>query len=576
MKIDVNENLVKTWRDQIRAALVASAGRSNMGKWIEENTADPRNPLKNWSFSGHEWQKGLLSCEKNDISVEKAAQIGCSEVTLRMALGVAVTQSAATLIYVLPTSGFNRKFVGSRVDPVIEQSRTLLGLLNRNINNLELKQIGNSFIHFAGASQTTQAISTPATCLLVDEFNFCDFNVVSSFSSRLEHCKPGEDFRVYFSTPTLPGFGISERYEKGDQRVYMVKHDKCGQWVEVVPWVDIVIPWHDGTLMTFTKRDLEGGNAEEAWVRCPSCRGEISHGNLADPEKREWVEKVPSARRASFRVTPLDCPVINPVEKIVRKVEHYQVHRDFLNYGLGLATQNAESMILPDAMERAKRLVPVGPLEGASGCVMGVDVGVVSHLVVGKRVGKSLKILWLERIRQDGENTLKNVVLERMKQYGVARLVIDAMPDISVPRALVAESWLGRVLAAYFVTGFGPKTLSLSEVDEEDGVIKIARTRAFDEMVREINTGGVEFLRDHPELELFIAHLSRLRRVTEEGLEGQEKAKWVSTSDENHYALATLYAFMASRSIEDNDAFALPYGALFGGKVINKIKLRVV
>lgn len=577
MKISANENLVQTWRDQIRSALVASGGRYNSVKWIEENTADPRDPLKKWSFSGHEWQKGLLSCDKNDISIEKAAQTGCSEVALRMALGLVVVQSAATLIYVLPSAGFNRKFVGSRVDPVIDNSRTLRGLINRNIDNLELKQIGNSFIHFAGASKTTQAISTPATIILVDEFNFCDFEVVSSFASRLEHCRPGEDLRVYFSTPTLPGFGISERYSKGDQRVYMVRHDKCGRWVEVTPWQDIVVPGYDGTLATFTKRDLTllNDDVDRAWVRCQVCGEEISHANLAEPEKRQWVEKVPSARKASFRVTPLDCPEINPVEKIVRKVEQYSLHKDFLNYGLGLAAQDSESMVLPEAMERARKEVPVGPLEGASGCVMGVDVGVVSHIVIGKPVGNSLKILWLERVRQDGENTLQLVVEERMKQYGVLRVVVDAQPDISVPRALVANAWMGQVLAAYFVTGAGPRTLDLCSVDVEEGVIKIARTRAFDEMVREINSNGVGLLKEHYELDLFLQHLGRLRKVTGEGIDGQDRSRWISTSDEDHYALAMLYMFIAAKSLEEQNLFVMPPEVL-SGKMINRIRLQTV
>lgn len=576
MRIDANSDLVRTWKGQLRAALVASGGRENMAQWIEENTAHPRNPLKSWSFVAHEWQLGVLACQKNDTTVKKAAQTGCSELALRAALGLAVTRPSTTLIYVLPSAGFNNKFVGSRVDPVIDQSPALRGLINRQIDNLELKQIGSSFIHFAGASRTQQAISTPASTLLVDEYNFCDPDVVSSFSSRLEHCAPGEDLRWYFSTPTLPGYGISDRYEKGDQQVYLVRHDVCGEWVEVTPWDDIVVPGFDGVLRTFTKRDLEAlqGGEEHAWVKCPSCGGVITHENLADPEKRQWVAKFPDRRKASFLVTPLDCPVVNPTTKIVRKVEHYPLHKDFLNYGLGLETQNAECMVLPEALERARTLAAVSPMEGGTGLVFGLDVGIVSHLVVGKRENGVLRVVWLERIRQDGENSLLLTMLQRLKQFGVVRGVVDAMPDISVPRALVANSWMGQVLAAYFVTGLGPKTLDLSSINEEDGTIKIARTRAIDEMVREINSGGVHFPSEHPELGLFMQHLLRLRRVSEPGLEGQEKAKWISTSDEDHFALAMLYCYMAARSMSDDKNFSLPIGVISGSNLISRLRLK--
>lgn len=550
-----------------------------MARWIAENTRDPKNPLRNWSYLNHEWQLGVLDCEKNLIAVQKSAQVGCSELIVRLLIGVSTVSGPVNCIYVLPSAGFARKFVASRVDPVIKNSPIVRSLVSRETNNLEIKQIGDSFVFFGGAQNESQSISTPASVLLIDELNFCLPSILSVYSSRLEHCLPGEDYRVRFSTPTLPGFGISKLLEDGDYRQYLCRHDGCGQWVSLSPWADIVVPGFPGALIDFTKRDAESPevHVKQAWVKCPSCGDPIGQENLANPEKRIWVAKYPARDEASFQVTPLDCPVINPPAKIAGKVKTYSRHVDFLNYGLGTPASDAESMVLLDALERGRVEAAVNPNVGATGTLMGVDVGTVSHLVVGKAVGGRLRTIWAERILQTGENVLQETIKTRMKQFGTTRLVIDSQPDLTVPRAMVSWGWMGQVLASYFVTGGGPKTLDLMTVDEEQGVVKVARTRTFDEFVKDLNNNTILLLREHPEIELIISHLSKLRRIKgEDEADGQIKARWVSTDDEDHYAFALLYLYVAHRSMDSASAYSTGAAAVLASKLISRARLRVV
>jgi len=575
--IKADHKLILSWADQICAGLTASKGRTGMGEWLEDNTAHPADSQRRWSWADHEWMKSVISCPKNHISIEKSAQVGASELTVRWILGLAITTKVTGIIYTLPTAAYMRSFVASRVDPVIRASPLLRSLTSADANNLSTKEINGTFLHFYGASKVGLAISTPAQVLVADEINHCNQGVLSTFQSRLGHCKPGEDLRISFSTPTLPGFGVSKLYAEGDGHAYLCKHDVCGDWVEIVPWNDIMIPGFDGNLLTLTPRDLEDVRVRPAasYVKCPHCGDKISQGNLEDPRKRRWVAKFPDREEASFRVTPLDCAAVNPPAKIVGRVKEYGDQQNFLNYGLGLPASNALSMILVETLDRLCTEGFVPPNVGANGCVMGVDVGKTSHLVIGKQVGGVFKLLWLERIVQTGEDTLYETVKERMAQFGVARLVIDSQPDLSTPLKLIENSWAGNVLASYFVGGAGPRTLDLYTVDEDSGVIKIARTRAIDHMVRELNGGKARLLRDHPEMSTFINHVSKLRRVEGEEVDGQVKGKWVSTDSEDHYAFALLYCMCAAHSL-GMGVVNLPGEVFSGKKIFSRVKLRLV
>lgn len=576
-----NENLLKTWAARLRGAVLASTGVDSVDKWLINNTSSPSDPEQPFSFFEHEWQLGVFQAlkDKNHLAIEKSAQVGASEVSARMALALPMVKGKAiNLIYALPSAGFSRKFVGSRVDPIIRNSPLLRGELRDDFNNLEVKGLGDSFVFFAGASVENQAISTPCQVLIVDEYNFCDTGVLSVFASRLLHCKPGEETVVNLSTPTLPAYGISKLYEEGDKRSYLLRHDECGKWVEVRPETDIVVPGWEGNLLTLTRKELEqsqGVEVGKAWVRCRECGGEVYLSNLVDADKRQWVAEFPERERASFHVSPLDCAAINPPGKIAGGVRDFSRQVDYLNYRLGVAAASSDAMLSVEALERARREVTIHPNVGASGCVMGVDVGKVSHLVVGKKVDGKFSVVWIERVLQDGEGSLQRTIRERMGQFGVSRLVIDSQPDLSVPRELIGGTWAGRVLASYFVTGAGPRSVDLLTVDEKDGVVKINRTRMIDELVRELNNGDVRLLESHADGEMFIRHLMQLRRIEEAGLEGVNKARWISVSDSDHYFFALLYAFAAAHSLDVDGGYA-SRESLDMARLISKVKLRLV
>jgi hypothetical protein len=573
--LPLNEKLIRSFKTQIRGALLAGGGRRNIPQWLVENTTHPRDAYKPWSFAAHEYQLGILSSQSNLLAIQKAAQIGASELSVRLALGLAVTEQGTTIIYSLPTAGFARRFVAARVGTIIDNS-SLLKAMASSIDNLEMKKLGSSFIYFVGAQKDSQAISIPASIVINDEYDFSDQQVLGVFESRLGHCAPGEERKIRFSTPTIPGVFINKLFLDGTQKYYMVRHHQCGQWTELLPERDVIVPGTDHLLSTLTRRDLEDPRIDPkgAWVMCPSCGGVISQENLADPDSRQWVAKFPDRAADSFRVTPLDVPTINPPEKIVKRINEFPLFSDYMNFVLGAPCASADNSILLDVVEQGCTVQSVHPNNGAGGCVMGLDVGRISWLTVGKEINGRLHLIWLERILQDGDNNLEKTVLERMRQFGVIRLVGDAQPDLTVMRSIISQSYVGQAYAAYFITGAGAKNLKFFELDEEDGTAKITRTRFIDEMVKDINSGRLSYPREHPDLVTFKQHLGAMKRVRKEDSEGGERASWVSTGDD-HFFFSLVYLYLAYTSVREGMVGTVP-GMFTGHKVFSKIRLRVV
>jgi len=568
--------LLNMFGDRTRTSILRSSGRQNLAFWIEKNTTDPFNPSRPWSFDKHEYQKGILGSSKPHTVIRKAAQAGVSELAVRTALGLCSLYSGTNFIYVLPSLMFARKFSVSRIDPVIQNSEVLSSVVSKDVDSSEIKRIGDSFLFVGGAQKQSQAISIPAKGLFRDEHDFCDPQVLTTFESRLGHNAPGEEIIFDFSTPTVPGYGISKLYERGDKSCYFCLHEKCGQWVEVDPATSIVLPGFDQPLNMLHKSDLSNPlvKPNEAWVKCPHCGGEITLANLADPESRAWVPEFPDRDIASFYVSPLDVPTINPPSKVVKRIESYETTSDWINFALGTPFASAENKIVEEAFEKALRGQVVYPRDGAANyTVMGMDIGKMSHLLVGREVEGKLHVIWAERIRQTDDNELCSRYLQIQRQYGAVKGVIDAAPDLTVPKMAIARSLVGQVWGSYFVQGRGPSSLGFFSLDEIDQVVKIYRTRIMDEVVRLFNKGDIILPREHPDLPILRKHLLAMNRIRKDDVEGNEKAVWISDGDD-HYFLALVY-LVAAKMMTETLSNVIPLNLLKGNGIVNKVKMKV-
>lgn len=574
MQIDLD--LFDSLLDLVETAASTAGGRNNLSKWIETNTSDPLNPRKPWSFKDHEFQYDIVNSKHPQTYIRKASQIGVSEIMVRIVMALLAKIPGRHAIYTLPDAGFARKFAGSRFDPVIAASTRLQKLIDKDLNNNEIKKFASSYLYISGSQKESQSISVPASMLFFDEVAYSNQEVLGTYHSRLGHLKQGEEIVYGFSTPLLPNSDIDALFQSGTADEYMCYHDKCNQWVVLDPLLHIRIPDCPSPFELITKEDVNKIDPSQAYVECPHCKQEITTSNLTDPTRRAWVPAHPDRQNRSFNANFLVLPSSRTPERVIRDRKNYRSTSKWLCFAVGVPAETGDFRFSQEAIDRCFQTTPISPTQASItppiNTVIGMDVGKTGHLIIARKSSQYLEILHTEQPKQDEDNNLALTYAQRYRQYRARQGVIDAMPEITVPTKAQAMTPYNATWAAYFTRGQGKTNLDFIEKKENDGVVMVKRTQAFDLLVEMFNQGKILFPKNSPHEQTIRDHLRQLVRITDLDATGEEKSRWVSQSSEDHFAFALLYAFIAAEMVSsDSSAIILPTSASFASKIRMKL-----
>jgi hypothetical protein len=309
----------------------------------------------------------------------------------------------------------------------------------------------------------------------------------------------------------------------------------------------VVIPGFDQPTSDFRTDHLPFVDVNEAWYRCPHCKQQIKEENLADPSKREWVDRHPGHFRKGFKVTPWDLVKYNPLADVLGDIRKYH-YGDWVNFRTGQEFESADNSFMASVIDRNTVVNPIS-LDtllsgGYHGLFIGVDLGKVAHLVVGAASENGLDIICAMQIdvAKLPEQNLGKLLVQLSRAVRCPKQVVDSMPDYSV--ALHLHSVNCGFGAIY---GTNSSTLDIYVWDEKKGVVKIDRDLHFDDLANAVNAGKVRFTTDQP---LMQQHLSVMKKATVETAKGKVK-KWISTSTEDHFAHALGYCWAAYASIAE-------------------------
>ena len=557
--------LSHSFRESVKAQL----DRTSLvpSDWICQNFKNPKDDRKPWSFKDHEFQIDIANVPdkvKHSATI-KCAQVGLSTLQIRSNLCFAATHDFLKLAYVLPTAGFAREFTQSRFDPAVESSSTVSALMSKDIDNTGLKKIGSCFLLMRGTSGTTAAISFDLDLITTDEIDFCNQTVLKAFSSRLQHSDLG--LRRDFSTPTLPGYGVSALYNDSSRGVRFVKHDVCGQWVMLSFFEDVVIPGLDKPIIDYRTEDCQTSfgtfhpGLDKAWYKCPHCHKPISEGNLAEPTEREWVHAHPDHWRMGFAVSPWDVPKYNPLSTVLKSIKDY-TYQDFVNFRIGLPYESSENSFLSVVIDRMSVMFTTPLSEmlrgGVYGTYIGVDLGKVSHVVVGMENSDlgTLDIIYAAQVKVSdlGEMHLGKWLEKLANATNCYRMVIDAMPDYSVAM-YCAEKGVG------YGAEYRPNpSLDIYGWDDNKGKVNIDRDLHFDDLASMVNSGRIRFPKPvdvfEGKVNLMKDHLGVMKKAQVQTSSGLE-SKWVSITKNDHYAHALGYMFAAWASLRAREGKSL-------------------
>lgn len=511
-----------------------------VAKWVSEKTNLAMQPF---SFHNHEYQEKILGDTSRDVAVRKCAQVGISEVSVRMSLALVNVISPYTLAYTLPTAAFAGTFTKTRIDPIINDSKELKRSIHRTNDNSEIKQFGESFLFIRGAASSNAPISIPCDHLVHDEVDFSDQEVLSQYTSRLAHSKWKRTHK--FSTPTLPNYGVDMAFQESRRHFLMTKCDHCGHWFIPDYYKHVRIPAFFGDLREINKQALASLGWREAYVECPQCGGKPS----LQIENREWVCENPDEQHvaAGYQVSPFDAPnVIRPGD-LVESSTKYERLQDFVNFALGLPAQDSEATLVHD--DFIGMFIRDQPGTGVT-YVMGIDVGNVYHFVVAAvDAWGDMMVVLTEQVPM---GQARKRYRELRAQFRVSCTVIDSQPHAETVMALQDEDQ--NLFASVYVRSKAIVTHVVVDKEEEgekgrafQRQVNINRNRAFDGYMNYLRENHLRIMETAERNTIINHHVSMKRVKTYDVESGELMYSWQKTDGIDHYHHAFVFCWIASK-----------------------------
>jgi hypothetical protein len=468
-----------------------------------------------FSFQGHEYLREMYEEHHPYIVIEKAAQMGASELAISKALYACVTREGICVIFFFPTDQDVRDFSRHRVAPALEDLRRA-GLVGqqgaRKADNVGLREIGRSTLYFRGMQSGIRMKSIPADFLIFDELDESPPEFKPLARERLSHSEL--KWVLELSTPTLPDYGIDVEFQRSDQRHW---HVSCG--------------CSDGIVLEHNFPDCLAKRVDgQVELRCPKC-GEgpldVCHGR--------WIAHEPGrSERRGYHLSQLFSTAMPPAA-ILAEYETTRNMAEFYNSKLGIPYAGDR---MP--LTRADLLRCLGDHE--RGCdagglrVMGVDQGKILHWVLLEVGGEAARVVDL------GEAESFDAVASRLERERVAMCVIDGLPNQHSARDM-ARGLPGRVAMCYYAESRRTEP----DLRATKDTVVVDRTESLDRMVTDMQLGRVALpSRLDGDTEEMIRHLTALAKVhKEDERTGERTARYIRTGPD-HYAHALSYALVAS------------------------------
>jgi len=494
----------------------------------------------------HPYLVDLYREQAKVVVVFKASQMGASEWAISYALHAA-DERGMTMLYVFPTDVHVSDFSAARIGPAIEASPYLDGIIveggagegKRGADRVTLKRVRDRFVYLRGAKvapdgKAPQLKAIDADGLILDEVDEMDPRAAAIAVKRLGHSEVAEE--RWISTPTYAGVGIHAKWGESDQREWFVRC-MCGEW-QGLSIHQVVTEWDQ------LERPVEWHGKEEgrAWVACQKCGAEVNRLGAG-----EWVAGWPGRDVVGYHLSKLFSPAVTVLQLVtgLQTVDETK-RREAFNQDLGQPYTPRGGRLNEEVLDKCRREYGHGPVEGERP-VMGVDVGRVMYGVIRSQADEETG----ERVqRWAGEIESWEGLAHLVKQYDVATLVIDALPETSKARELQAAFSRGRVYLAYYVTQkVGSKRAEPMQWDEDQGVVNLDRTRALDLTMARFFGGENTLPLYARDVAGYYEMMQAVVRVIEDGPGGEKVARYVEAGPD-HFCHAENYCAVASLAPE--------------------------
>jgi hypothetical protein len=377
-------------------------------------------------------------------------------------------------LYMFPTTDDVNEFAKSRFNPLIAKNREAIGKFVKNAgkgtDTASLKKSNEAFLYLRGArlsqqisdqNESSKMRGIPVDSCKFDEYDLMDEAVTAKARGRMGHSKVKEE--VYLSNPLVPGEGIDKVFATSDQRHWFRKCHSCGEWTCAELF-----------FMESPERCV-GIKDGKGYIACKKCGREVF---IRDGK---WV---PSVRENTdfmhgYRWSQLTSAYNDPLEILNAFSNPPEGNlADVYRLRLGLPYIAAEDRLTAADVYRCCGLEQEMSHKGP--CAMGVDVGIVKHVVIGVRNNNNQYT-----IVKVAQLSAWSDIHDIARKYGVKSAVIDIRPYQDAAKKFQAEEPYKIFLCEYSNNPAYMRTW-----DTKRGVVKDYRTALFDETHRMVAEEG--------------------------------------------------------------------------------------
>jgi hypothetical protein len=466
-----------------------------------------------FTFQRHEYLREPYQ-DNHPHQVEmKAAQMGITSKAMLKAVYGARFKGYRGILYLFPSKSDVTDFSKGRIDPLIQENPDTIGSWIRDTDAANIKRIWNAFLYLRGMKSRVGLKSVPADLVIFDELDEAPQNAVDMAMERMAHSEYKEVMKL--SNPTLPDYGIDKAFQETDQRYWLLKCQRCGEYTCLED--------------TFPDCLLEvKGRVIRA---CSKCKGELK------PAVGEWVAKRPSVRdKRGYHYSQLFSQFVDPAE-ILHQFRTTTNLTDFYNLKIGIAYVEAQNRL------SIHEVLDLCGSEGIASedpglCFMGVDQGADLHVVIGKKARQRAGKLIHLGVYKDWEE------LDRlMKNFQVSRCVVDALPETRNARAF-AQRHKGRVYLNYY----NEYQRGSYAWNDAELIVQCNRTESLDASHNEIMNSQIILPKECEIVKVFAQHLHNMAKKLEEDEETGSKRYVYVKLGPDHFRHAFNYEAMARQS----------------------------
>ena len=474
-------------------------------EWVQSIILDG----KPFTFDRHEYLIDPYKDNHPDQVEMKATQMGLtSKAMLQVAYGARYANYRG-ILYLFPSKSDVTDFAKGRINPLIEDNPNTIGRWLQDTDSANIKQIWNAFLYLRGMKSRVGLKSVPIDIIVFDELDEAPQNAIDMAMARMAHSEIQETRKL--SNPTLPDYGIDKAFQKSDQRYWLLKCKKCG----------------DYTCLEDTFPECLKHSGDTVIRACGKCGGELN------PSIGQWVAKKPSITDIrGYHYSQLFSHFVKPSD-ILEKYLTTDNMTDFHNLIIGNAYVEAVNRL---SVQEVLALCGNDGIASSdtSACTMGVDQGKDLHVVIGKKaVGR-------DRIVHVGVYKEWEELDRLMKNFNITICVVDAMPETRNARSF-AKKHFGKVFMNYY----NISQKGSYKWNEEELIVQCNRTESLDASHKQINDSSIILPKCCDETKVFADHMHNVAKRLEEDEEtGSKRYVYVKLGDD-HYRHAFNYEAMA-------------------------------